>query len=275
MLEYYDILNCIDELLYEIIDSNHNILYPKDSNEIEYFENIVYDYEPNTIIYYPEKDKWYKYHIKPIEKGNQKYQIKYLLDITELKKEEEKYQIDSLTSVLTRPTLLERLSEELEECNQKSYPFSMIIGDIDYFKDVNDSYGHIAGDLVLKNIGNILLEHISSNSELVGRYGGEEFLFFFKNISLKESINKIIEIKNSLDKLNVLHDNKNISNVTMSFGIYHINDLKNELPFENKTELITTLIKGADIALYKSKEAGRNQTHVYSNNGFIEKIEYK
>ena len=276
MLECCEILNCIDELLYEIVDSNNNILSPKNSDDIKLFNEIISTYEPNNLIYYSENDKWYKYHVKQIKKDNQEYQLKYLLDVTEIKKAEEKYQTDSLTSVLTRPTILEKLSQELAECDEKSYPFSIVIGDVDYFKDVNDSYGHIVGDKVLKNLGNILLEHTTNDSELVGRYGGEEFLFFFKNLDLKDTVNKITEIKNSLDKLVISHEDKKISNITMSFGVYHIDNLdKENIPKDTKQKLITELINGADMALYESKNSGRNQTHIYSDAGFIEKIDYK
>lgn len=274
MLECCDILKCIDELLYEIIDPDNNILYPQNERDIKLFEEIVSSYEPNNLIYYSENDKWYKYYVKTIKKLDKEYKLKYLLDITEIKKVEEKYQTDSLTSVLTRPTVLEKLSQELTECAEKKIPFSLVIGDIDYFKDVNDSYGHIAGDKVLKNLGNILLEHTSDKTELVGRYGGEEFLLFFKNVDKEETINKIIEIKNSLDKLIVPYDGKDISNITMSFGVYHINDLEKEIISKEPKKMISELINGADIALYKSKESGRNQTHIYIAENFIEKIDY-
>ena len=73
MLEYCDILEYINELLYEIMDSNNNVLYPKNESKKILFEKIIYNYEPNSIIYYPENNKWYKYHVKTIEKENNKY----------------------------------------------------------------------------------------------------------------------------------------------------------------------------------------------------------
>lgn len=275
MLECCDILKCIDELLYEIIDSNNNILYPKNNQEIKLFEEIISSYEPNSLIYYSENDKWYKYYVKTIKKADNEYQLKYLIDITDAKRAEEKYQIDSLTSVLTRPTILEKLSQELSECIENNTSFSIIIGDIDYFKNVNDSYGHIAGDKVLRNIGDILLEHTSSDLELVGRYGGEEFLFFLKNVNLEQTISKITQIKTSLDNLIVSYESKNIENITMSFGVYHINKFETISNLTDKQKLITELINKADIALYESKKAGRNQTHVYSIEGSINKVDYK
>lgn len=275
MLECCDILKYIDELLYEIIDSNNNILYPKNEQEIKLFEQIISEYEPNSLIYYSENDKWYKYHIKIIRKDDNEYLLKYLLDVTEIKKVEEKYQTDSLTSVLTRPTILERISQELEDCSENNIPFSIVMADIDYFKDINDTYGHLAGDKVLKNLGNILLRNTPNDSELVGRYGGEEFLLFFKNIDIDETMKRITKIKNSLDQLTINHEDKIISNITMSFGVYYIKNLKNENIARDTKKLIIELISGADLALYKSKESGRNQTHVYSDAGFIEKLEYK
>jgi len=276
MLECCDIINQIDELLYEVIDSKNNILYPKTNEEIEQFENIVANYETDSIIYDQENNKWYKYYIKTINKGNELYQVKYLLDISQFKEAEEKYKIDSLTKVLARSTILEKMSQQLLECYQNNMPFSIIMGDIDFFKKINDTYGHIAGDKVLKNIGIILLENTQADTELVGRYGGEEFLFFLKNVDLNQTMNKITNIKKALDNLIINYKDKYISNITMSFGIYHINNLKKErLSGNTKEEVTTEIISGADMALYKSKDGGRNQTHVYSDAGFIEKIEYK
>lgn len=276
MLQYYDILSNVNGLLYEVLDKDNNIYYPKTKKEVVQIENIIANNPGNSTIYDEESKKWYQYCIKSLTKDNKEYTIKYLLDVTEFKTAEENYKTDSLTKVLSRPTILEKIGEELFNCYQNNIPFSLVMCDIDFFKQVNDSYGHIAGDEVLRNLGGILLNNTQNDSEMVGRYGGEEFILFFRDINLKQTMDKITEIKNALDKLVIEYEDKSISNITMSFGIYHINNLKNEgLKINTKEELITQLIAGADMALYKSKDGGRNQTHVYSDAGFIEKCDYK
>ena len=169
--------------------------------------------------------------------------------------------------------MLEKLTQEVNECYKNKIPFSIVIGDIDFFKDVNDNYGHIAGDKVLNKIGNILLQNTIDSDALVGRYGGEEFLFFFKNTNLNETINKITKIKKSLDELIVPYEKNEIKNIAMSFGIYYINEFNDSNIIDKKA--ISDLIKYADIALYESKNNGRNQTHAYTNSGILEKINYK
>lgn len=273
MLQNNELLNIIDELLYEIIDSDNNVIYPTEKEKVNFIDAIIADYKPNNLIYFPKENKWYKYYTKSFEKDNNKYLLKYLIDVTEIKKEEEKYQIDSLTSVLTRSTILENLIHEVTECTKNNIPFSVVIGDVDLFKEVNDKYGHIAGDKVLKNIGNILLKNTIDADDLVGRYGGEEFLFFFKNTTLEETINKITKVKKSLDKLIIKYDSNEIKNITMSFGVYYINNLYKENTINQK--IITDLIHCADVALYESKRSGRNQTHIYTNPNLIKKIDYK
>ena len=275
MIECYDILNCIDEIQYEVLDQNNNIIYPQKEDEIKAFEKLIKTYSSGSIINEHNSDKWYKYYKKEIKKNDKIYTVKYLIDITEYKNDEKKYQVDSLTSVLSRPTILEKLMEEITDCINNNVPLSVIIGDIDLFKKINDTYGHVAGDLVLKKIGAIFLEHTKDTSYSVGRYGGEEFLFILKGASFNDTINKIIEIKNSLSNLSVVFKKNIINNVTMSFGIYYVDNFdKNEIINLPEQKIISEIINLADMALYESKNAGRNKTHAYYENGIIEEISY-
>ncbi len=275
MIECCDILNCIDEILYEVIDEDNNILYPKNENDIKRFEKLIKTYSSGSLINEQNTDKWYKYHKKEINKDGHKYTLRYLIDITEHKKDEEKYQIDSLTSVLSRPTILEKLLEEIKDCINNNISLSVIIGDIDFFKKINDTYGHVAGDLVLKRIGDIFLKHTGDDTQSVGRYGGEEFLFILKNVSFNDTVNKIKEIKSSLDELSITFKKDIIENITMSFGVYYVNNFdKEEADKFSKQKIISEIINLADMALYESKNTGRNKTHVYYENGIIEEVSY-
>lgn len=272
MIDNINIIDYIDNLLYIITDSNHNVIYPENQKKIDEFYQVIQNKQLNDCIYDKDSNKLYKYYKKSLD--NNKYKLEYLLDVTEIEKSlETKYQNDILTSVLTRYTILQKIDEQLVECINNNYSFSVVIADIDHFKDVNDLYGHLTGDEVLKRIGKILLENTNNENDLIGRYGGEEFLFFFKNINLDDTISKIIKIKSSLDKMNFIFQDKEINNITMSFGVYHINNIKNKN--FTKTDMISELINGADIALYKSKQGGRNLTHIYSDEGFIKKVDYK
>lgn len=275
MIECYDILNCIDEIQYEVLDQDNNIIYPQNEDEIKAFEKLIKTYSSGSIINEHNSDKWYKYYKKEIKKNDKIYTVKYLIDITEYKNDEKKYQIDSLTSVLSRPTILEKLMEEITDSIEHNIPISVIMADIDLFKKINDTYGHVAGDIVLKKIGAIFLEHTKDTPYSVGRYGGEEFLFILKGASLSDTINKIKEIKNSLENLSVIFKKDIISNITMSFGIYYVDNFdENEIATLPEQKIISEIINLADMALYESKNTGRNKTHVYYENGIIEEISY-
>lgn len=272
MIECCDVLNCIDELLFEVIDQKNNIIYPKDNEKIKIFEKLTKTYSSGSVIHDQNTNNWYKYEKRIINKEDKVYTLRYLINITEL---EEKYQTDPLTTVLSRATILDKLKKEIIECIKNNTQFSIVIGDIDFFKKINDTYGHVAGDLVLKKIGKIFNNQVENTEHYVGRYGGEEFLFIFKNLTLDEVVENIKEIKQQLDNLEIQFKTQTIKNITMSFGIYYIKNLNNEdivsLP---EKERLREIINAADMALYESKNTGRNKSHAYYENGIIEEINY-
>lgn len=273
MLEQEKILKHIDELLYLITDVEGNTIYPLTEQEMNEFQDIMKNKQEDSIIYNCETQKWYQYYKKNIVSNDQTYYLEYLIDITDVKEKEKKYQIDTLTRVYTRANILNQISTELKDCYQKRIPFSIIIGDIDYFKEVNDTYGHIAGDEVLKQLGNIFLHHTTKNTEIVGRYGGEEFLFFLKDETQYGTIDKIKKIQEELKDLNISYKNNIISDITMSFGMYHTNVLQEkQITEQDINAILSELIYNADTALYASKNSGRDQTHIFCDNGTVQKV---
>lgn len=269
MISGKDIINNIDELLYEIIDNKGNIIYPNNSENIKKIEDIVNNKDINDIAYVKENEKWYECHTKRITKDNNEFTIKYLIDVTNIKKEEKKYQIDTLTSVYTRSNILKTTGEELINCSENNLPFAIVICDIDHFKNVNDTYGHIVGDKVLEQIGNIFLKYTKDNNTFVGRYGGEEFLLFFKDTSIENIINKISNISQDLNNIKIIYKDNVITNITMSFGIYYSDKIEyKDISENNINEILSELIYNADTALYSCKNSGRNQAQFYNENIF-------
>jgi diguanylate cyclase (GGDEF)-like protein len=158
----------------------------------------------------------------------------------------------------------------------------IVMCDIDYFKKVNDTYGHIQGDLVLKKVGDILSESLRGVFDVAGRYGGEEFLLIFDETNeenafkITERLRKNIEatrFEKADDKGNILEDE--FIKITMSFGIASLcYDSKLTASIDHTTEdaqiseeQITSIdwIGRADKALYESKQNGRNQTTIFHN----------
>ena len=124
--------------------------------------------------------------------------------------------------------------------------------DIDYFKLYNDTYGHVRGDEVLKQVAHTLTESVRSN-DIVIRYGGEEFLVLLNNVTAAVAESVCQRRHQQLDALHLPHKASKVSDhVTVSMGLCHQQN--------QHTFTMDKLIQQADASLYKSKEAGRNRT---------------
>ncbi|MBB6480556.1 sensor domain-containing diguanylate cyclase [Spirochaeta isovalerica] len=133
---------------------------------------------------------------------------------------------------------------------------TIILMDIDYFKKYNDTYGHQAGDRCLKEVGAILKSSIRRSSDMVIRYGGEEFLLILPATPISGGLMIANKIQERLEKKSLEHKSSEIyRRVTMSLGI--------SSGFPNSDNNLDQLIEQADSALYESKEAGRNRITLY------------
>ena len=127
------------------------------------------------------------------------------------------------------------------------------MADIDFFKKINDTYGHLAGDEILKQISECLIKN-TKGDDIVGRFGGEEFIILLKNTNLDNSKALLEKIRKDIDDLIVKYNNFIIDNLNISIGAVFNQD--------NNTDL-NNLIEKADKALYNVKENGRNQTKFF------------
>jgi diguanylate cyclase (GGDEF)-like protein len=155
--------------------------------------------------------------------------------------------IDKLTQAYNRAKFDEIIEREMERSKRHSRPLSLLMFDIDHFKDVNDAYGHVAGDYVLKTIAEIVRKNMRKIDYFV-RWGGEEFMIIASETDLEtaretaERLRKIIG-NYRFDKAGV---------VTVSFGITQL----------KKDDTADTFIKRTDDSLYKAKANGRNRVEV-------------
>lgn len=165
--------------------------------------------------------------------------------------------LDALTGFYNRRQLEERIRQEVSNAKRQNAPLCGIMTDIDFFKSVNDTYGHAVGDLVLKTIAKVIRSQLREY-DIAGRYGGEEFSILLPFTKIEEArmvaerLRKSIESKViNISKVNPDADVKEIK-VTISLGIYEIKP-------EDKEE---DLLKKADKALYEAKNTGRNKVVV-------------
>lgn len=160
-------------------------------------------------------------------------------------------QEDGLTNVKNRRYIDEKLSEMILVHGRHHIPLSVIMLDVDHFKAYNDNYGHIQGDKCLKAIANALSELFSRGSEIVGRYGGEEFVVLLGHTDRDKLINDANRIQEKLESLGIIHDYSAVSNlVTVSQGLLNI------LPTGRESS--ESIYEAVDNALYKAKQSGRN-----------------
>jgi len=156
---------------------------------------------------------------------------------------------DPLTNLFNRRYLQETLRRELSRANRENIPVSIIVIDIDHFKAINDTYGHAMGDLVLKQLGQ-LLQSQTRQGDVACRYGGEEFVVVLPTATSKTSYYRAEEIRLAFAAISIACETKTIQ-ATLSVGIA-------TYPFHGETH--EAVFGAADAALYLAKSKGRNQT---------------
>ena len=154
---------------------------------------------------------------------------------------------DPLTGLFNRRTFMQKIENEALRFKRTQKPFSILFGDIDLFKKINDTYGHLAGDAILVSISHILNTE-KREIDQVARWGGEEFLILLPETNLKGAVQLGNKSRKSISAKPITHEGQEI-NVTMGFGISEYNS---ETHIEKTIDL-------ADQRLYLAKNSGRNK----------------
>ena len=236
----------------ELLGQNHRIVR-HDDMPAELYENLWKTISNNQTWEGDIKNKakdgsayWVHAAISPIWDDEDK-KIGYTAirqDITDKKALEELATKDFLTGLCNRLKLDKILAYEMTQSSRYKTPLSIIMLDIDYFKHVNDSYGHQAGDQVLRELSQIL-QSICRNSDSIGRWGGEEFLIILPKTDLEGALKEAERLRKAIDN--------NIFSIaehkTASFGVSQL------IEFDTSS----SFIERADHALYQAKEKGRNR----------------
>ena len=176
--------------------------------------------------------------------GNVKYYTTINQDITDKKTIEELSNKDKLTNVYNRGKLDNLLEKEIRYSRRYNIQFALIMIDVDYFKDINDKYGHLEGDKVLIQISQIL-EKLTRETDHIGRWGGEEFLIICPNSDIEQGKRVAIKLKEYIEN----HDFEINKKITASFGITNY----------IKEDDANDILERADKALYEAKNKGRNR----------------
>lgn len=159
--------------------------------------------------------------------------------------------LDALTELPNRRYMEDAIKDWLLAFSRKGRAFAVAMADIDFFKEVNDCYGHDAGDLVLKAVADNLRSNLRT-LDIVGRWGGEEFILLLQGVDKRTLHEKLDLLRRVIEKRPVLVENSLSLHVTISFG--------GTLPLQDDS--LTSVVSRADDLLYKSKREGRNQVNV-------------
>jgi diguanylate cyclase (GGDEF)-like protein len=192
----------------------------------------------------------------PLDVGNDKKMkmLKNIRDITEKKKIQETLTnlatIDSLSGLYNRAEFLKLAQREFSSAEIGSEKLSLLMLDIDRFKNINDTLGHAAGDEVIRVIGNLLSTSFRK-TDFAGRLGGDEFVVLLKNASLAEAKKIAEKLRETVSRIKVVYEEQEIG-FTVSIGVAAIPNNADDI------NDIEDILKMADYALYKAKAKGRN-----------------
>ncbi len=186
-----------------------------------------------------------------------------LRDINRLKNQNKRLKelvvIDPMTGLFNVRHFFSLLEKEMEKTRRTGVTTSLIIMDVDHFKAINDKFGHLVGDTVLKNIAKIIKLSVRT-TDTVCRYGGEEFAVILSQTLLKDAIGVAERIRKTLEKADIRNDDQTIK-VTASFGVSHF------LPYEKLTP--EAFVDSVDQLLLQAKRSGRNKV-VWSKEALLE-----
>jgi diguanylate cyclase (GGDEF)-like protein len=159
---------------------------------------------------------------------------------------------DPLTGLYNRRYLLDFLDREIERAGRSATPVGAIMLDLDHFKRFNDTFGHAAGDLILTQVAGLLKRHIRG-SDMVCRYGGEEFVLILPGASLDSAQQRAENIRAAVNSLDLTYHDQPLGTITVSLGIGL---------FPEHGSDSAGLLHAADTALYRAKNEGRNRVAI-------------
>jgi diguanylate cyclase (GGDEF)-like protein/PAS domain S-box-containing protein len=188
-------------------------------------------------------------------KNTNKILMAKILEVEFLKEKLQEQAIrDPLTGVFNRRFLAESLDKEVSKAGRENTPVSLIMMDVDFFKNFNDAYGHKCGDIVLQDLANYLTEN-SRQGDIVCRYGGEEFVILMPNATLHDAYERAETWRREYSVRVIHYGDKDLS-ISFSAGVA-------SFPLHGSSG--ESILYAADDALYRSKNEGRNRVTLYKS----------
>ena len=203
--------------------------------------------------------RWFLMRAVPFEHASKRFIVISHINITERKVAEQQVQelarIDGLTQIANRRHFDDFYKQEWSRCARLKHPLSLAMIDLDNFKSLNDNFGHLVGDICLKEVAKLLPDYTRRPGDLCARYGGEEFVLVLGNTKSHQAQKLVTRFMAALNTIQLPELAGHP--LTVSIGLATI--------YPNSSDDAMLLIEMADSALYQAKEAGRNQLMVADN----------
>ena len=186
-----------------------------------------------------------------------------LRDVTERSRMEEELRVaatyDELTGLYNRRHFMMQLEASISAAKRHEFPLSLALCDVDKFKSVNDTYGHVAGDEVLAKFGR-LVDELIRTEDFAGRFGGDEFCVVFPHVSAANTVHSLERIRRELGKITFRANGGRTFSSSATFGVAGLTpDVASAKDF----------LEAADRALYEAKDLGRNRVVVHDGRGDV------
>ena len=192
------------------------------------------------------------YITKPFSATVVKLRVQHQIQlVNQLRTIERLSMIDQLTNIPNRRSFDDRLQMEWKKAIREQVPISMLMIDIDKFKNINDTYGHQQGDIILQILANVFPRAFKRPADFAARWGGEEFTALLPNTPLEGAMEIAEKIRTDIESTEIPYYEGVIIKITVSIGVNSI------VPGQNSS--VNAFISNADKALYAAKEAGRNK----------------
>ncbi len=266
-----EVLNLLPEMLIEVTDTGteHLIIWANDK-VISRFGNEILDEDIRNFLppdswrmIYSTLNKLNKIENFKLKKDDRIYELSGFQIKTDGRIERSRFQlilrditedvrlstIDSLTNIFNKRFINEFLMKEIERSRRSNHKFSIVICDMDDFKSINDTYGHLSGDIVLKSFAEIITATIR-NLDVVGRYGGDEFMIILPEAASDTAFGIIDRLRHEIENHEMTVHKNNKVKITASFGI---------ATFPDDGMSSDDLLISSDERLYKAKSYGKNK----------------
>lgn len=206
------------------------------------------------LVFYLQQKKWQLNVADQLEDSIQQRTLELQITLTELadknKLLEQQNTRDALTGIRNRAFFDQKINAEIKRSRRERSTLGLLMIDIDHFKSINDRYGHLVGDLVIKEVASRLQQELKRSTDHLCRYGGEEFAIILPNTDIEGAMQLAEQLRLSLTVSPVQHEELELS-ISASIGCY--------AAVAEISSISTDYIQAADIALYQAKNEGRNR----------------